>query len=183
MEDKKIKVHKLVNEVFGRETTLFDIFTIFIGSVSLAIVTLLLVWEIDLSFTKKMVLTLLALDIGGGVVANFTDGTNNYYEESSKKRYLFVFFHILQPLLLAWIYPTDLYNILAIPLYTLLSSLFILNIKVANRQRVVGATFLFVGILIVQSLNFANQVLQLMLFMYSIKLMLAFSVDWAKTDK
>ena len=142
LQDKKIKIHKLGNELFGRETTLLDLLAIFVGSFSLAIVTLLVTWGLDLSLIKKIVLTLLALDIGGGVVANFTIGTSSYYAESSKKRDLFILFHILQPLLLAWIYSSDLYVILTITLYTLASSLLTLKLKDNNIQRVTGATLL-----------------------------------------
>lgn len=181
--DKKIKIHKFLNELFGREATWFDILAIFSGSVSLAIITLSVIWNVDMSLIKKVVLTFLALDIGGGVIANFTTGTNNYYAESSSRRYLFVLFHVFQPLLLIWIYPNDLYLILTIALYILLSSLCIINMKKIDIQRVIGITLLLIGILTVQKLSFSNQLLQLLLLVYSTKLVLAFSVNWTNSIK
>jgi hypothetical protein len=102
MQNKKIQVHKFLSEVFGRETTTFDLLAIIISSVSFAVLTLFVKWNADITIIKKIILTILALDIGGGVVANFTTGTNNYYAESLRKRYLFVLFHLLQPSILIW---------------------------------------------------------------------------------
>ena len=183
MKDRKIKVHKLLYELFGRESTWPDILAIFAGSFSLAIMALSTIWEVDLSVIKKIVLAFLAFDIGGGVVANFTTGTNNYYGESSKKRSFFVLLHVLQPLLLIWIFPNDLYFISIISAFTLLSSLCIINITDTSFQRVSAASLLVIGILMVQLLNFSNQFVQLILLFYSIKLILAFSVNWENSHK
>lgn len=92
MQDKKIQVNKFLIELFGRVTTAFDLLAITISSISFAGLTLLLKWNADISNFKLVILSILALDIAGGVIANFTKGTNNYYSESLRKRYLFVFF-------------------------------------------------------------------------------------------
>jgi hypothetical protein len=92
MQDKKIQVHKFLVELFGRATTVFDLLAVTISSISFAGLVLLLKWNADISYFKLFILTILALDIAGGVVANFTNGTNSYYSESLRKRYFFVFF-------------------------------------------------------------------------------------------
>lgn len=178
MQGKKIKVPKTLHDLFGRETTLPDLFAVFIGSFSLTILTLTFIWEVDLSFAKKVVLTLLAFDIGGGVVANFTEGTNNYYAESLKKRNLFVLIHVLQPLLLAWIYQSNLIAILIVSGFTLISTFCIINIKENNIQRVIASTLLLIGIFLIHLLNFSDQLLQVILIVYSVKLILSFAVNW-----
>jgi hypothetical protein len=178
MQGKKIKVHKSLHDLFGRETTLTDLFAVFLGSVSLTFLTLTFIWEVDLTFAKKVVLTLLALDIGGGVVANFTEGTNNLYAESSKRRNLFVLIHVLQPMLLAWIYKSNVIAIFIITGFALISTFCVINIKENNIQRVIAATLLLIGILLIQLLNFSDQLLQVILIVYSVKLILSFAVNW-----
>ena len=66
MQNKKIQVHKFLGEVFGRETTTFDLLAIIISSVSFAVLTLFVKWNADITIIKKIILTILALDIGGG---------------------------------------------------------------------------------------------------------------------
>ncbi|MBF8964083.1 hypothetical protein I0P70_12575 [Pontibacter sp. FD36] len=46
----------------------------------------------------------LSLDIGGGVVSNFTGGTVAYYRAEARSPHAFVWVHGLQGAVLAWIY-------------------------------------------------------------------------------
>ena len=67
MQNKKIQVHKFLGKVFGRETTTFDLLAIIISSVSFAVLTLFVKWNADITIIKKIILTILALDIGGAL--------------------------------------------------------------------------------------------------------------------
>jgi hypothetical protein len=183
LRHNKIKVNRFLSELFGRETTTFDLLAIIISSVSFAALTLILKWNADISILKKIILAILALDIGGGVVANFTTGTNNYYNESLSKRYFFVFFHLLQPLILIWIYPSDILVITGVSLFTLTSSIIVLNFKKHNTQRLIAVTLLLLCILLTPLLNYSDRLLQLTMLLYSIKLILAFSVNWTSINK
>jgi prepilin signal peptidase PulO-like enzyme (type II secretory pathway) len=129
------------------------------------------------------VLIILALDIGGGVVANFTTGTNNYYAESLKKRYLFVVFHLLQPSILIWIFPSELLAILGVSLFTLTSSIIVLNIKKQYNQRIIAVTLLLFSLFLSTLLNYSDPLTKMIMQLFSIKLILAFSVNWASNDK
>jgi hypothetical protein len=178
MENKKIQVHKFLSEVFGRETTMFDLLAIIICSISFAVLTLFVKWNADITITKKIILTILALDIGGGVVANFTTGTNNYYAESLRKRYLFVLFHLLQPSILIWIFPSDLIAILGVSLFTLTSSIIVLNIKKHYNQRIVAITLLLLSSILLTLLPYTERLTQMMMQFFSLKLIFSFSVNW-----
>jgi prepilin signal peptidase PulO-like enzyme (type II secretory pathway) len=127
-------------------------------------------------------LTLLALDIAGGVVANFTKGTNNYYAESLRKRYFFVLFHLLQPSILIWIFPNELQAILGISIFTLISSIIVLNIKKQYNQRITAITLLVLSFILSILLNYSDPLLQIVMQLFSIKLILAFSVNWSSTE-
>ena len=179
----KIKVHRLLRELFGLETTRFDLLAIIISAVSFAALTLILNSNSAALATKAIVLIILALDIGGGVVANFTTGTNNYYAESSQKRYLFVVFHLLQPSVLIWIFPNELLAILGVSIFTLTSSLIVLNIKKNYNQRIIAVTLLLLSLILSTILNYTDPLAQVIMQLFSIKLILAFSVNWTANDK
>jgi hypothetical protein len=182
-QNNKISVLRFFHELFGQETTTLDLLAIIISSFSLAGLTLILIWDAELPVTKKTVLIILASDIGGGVVANFTTGTNNYYAESLRKRYLFIFFHLLQPSFLVWIFPSELLAILGVTIFTLTSSIIVLNTKKQYNQRIVAITLLLLDLILSTFLNYTNPLAQLIMQLFSIKLILAFSVNWASPDK
>ena len=182
MENKKIQVHKFLSEVFGHETTMFDLLAIIICSISFAILTLFVKWNADITIAKKIILTILALDIGGGVVANFTTGTNFYYAESLRKRYLFVLFHLLQPSILIWIFPSELIAILGVSLFTLTSSIIVLNIKKQYNQRIVAIILLLLSLILSTLLPYTDPLTQIIMHFFSLKLILAFSVNWTAND-
>ena len=179
----KIKVHRLLRELFGLETTRFDLLAIIISAVSFAALTLILNSNSAALATKAIVLIILALDIGGGVVANFTTGTNNYYAESLQKRYLFVIFHLLQPSVLIWIFPNELLAILGVSIFTLTSSLIVLNIKKNYNQRIIAVTLLLLSLILSTILNYTDPLAQVIMQLFSVKLILAFSVNWNANDK
>jgi membrane glycosyltransferase len=179
----KIKVHRLLRELFGLETTRFDLLAIIISAVSFAALTLILNSNSAALATKAIVLIILALDSGGGVVANFTTGTNNYYAESLQKRYLFVVFHLLQPSVLIWIFPNELLAILGVSIFTLTSSLIVLNIKKNYNQRIIAVTLLLLSLILSTILNYTDPLAQVIMQLFSVKLILAFSVNWTANDK
>lgn len=182
-QKNKIKVHRFFHELFGQETTTLDLLAIIISSVSFAVLTLFVKWNADITITKKIILTILALDIGGGVVANFTTGTNNYYAESLRKRYLFVLFHLLQPSILIWIFPSELTAILGVSLFTLTSSIIVLKIKKQYNQRIVAITLLLLSLILSTLLPYTDSLTQIIMHFFSLKLILSFSVNWVSTDK
>jgi hypothetical protein len=183
IQNKKIQVHKFLFELFGRETTTFDLLAIVIASLSFAGLTLILKLNTNISNFKLIILTILALDIAGGVVANFTAGTTNYYAESLRKRYFFVLFHLLQPSILIWIFPNELQAILGISIVVLISSIIVLKIKKYYTQRIAAITLLVLSFILSILLNFSDPLTQLLMQLFSTKLILAFSVNWSSIDK
>jgi hypothetical protein len=183
LQNNKIQVHRVLRKLFGRETTKFALLAIIISGFSFGVLTLILNWNFDISILKKIALTLLAFDIGGGVVSNFTPGTNNYYAESLRKRYLFILFHLIQPSILIWIFPNDLPAILGVLIFTLTSSIFVLNIKKIYNQRIVAISLLILCLMLSSFLNYSNTSSQIIMQFFSIKLILAFSVNWTSSDK
>jgi hypothetical protein len=182
MQNNKIEVHRFLVELFGRETTRFDLLSVVISSVSFAGLTLLLRLNADFTVIKKIILTILALDIAGGVVANFTTGTNRYYAESLRRRYLFVLFHLIQPSILIWIFPSELFAILGVSFFTLSSSIIVLSVKKHYKQRIVAVTLLLLSMIISTLFSYTNPLTQIVLQFFSLKLILAFGVNWTAND-
>ncbi len=182
IQNKKIQVHKFLFELFGRETTTFDLLAIVVAALSFAGLMLILKLNTNISNFKLIILTILALDIAGGVVANFTTGTTNYYAESLRKRYFFVLFHLLQPSILIWIFPNELQAILGISIVALISSIIVLNIKKQYNQRITAITLLVLSFILSILLNFYDPLTQLLMQLFSTKLILAFSVNWSSID-
>jgi membrane glycosyltransferase len=183
LNNNKFKIHRLLRALFGLETTRLDLLAIVISALSFAALTLILNSNSDALDTKTIVLIILALDIGGGAVANFTTGTNNYYAESFQKRYLFVVFHLLQPSILIWIFPSELLAILGVSLFTLTSSIIVLNIKKQYNQRIVAITLLLLSLILSTLLSYTDQLIQIIMHFFSLKLILAFSVNWTTDYK
>jgi len=180
---REVEVNKLFRELLGRKTTAFDLLAIIVSAIAFAVLTLLLKWNADISNFKLVILTILALDIAGGVIANFTKGTNNYYSESLQKRYLFVIFHLLQPSILIWIFPSELLAILGVSLFTLSSSIIVLNIKKQYNQRIVAITLLLLSLILSTFLNYSDPLTKMIMQLFSVKLILAFSVNWNLGDR
>lgn len=180
---KKISVHRSLHDLFGRETTVIDLLIILIGSIFLTIAVYFLCLGIELSLIKKILLTFLALDIGGGVIANFSEGTNNYYQESLNRRYIFIAIHFLQPLILSWIFEDYFLKISSLTIYTLLSSSIITYINERTTQKTIASFLLLIGIILLHLFIDSPQVLQLILLIYLIKLLLSFSVNWTNQWK
>lgn len=178
IKNNNIKVHSFLVELFGRETTRLDLLLILFGSIILTITTQKMSLGSDFSLSKKIVLALLTLDIGGGAIANFTEGTNKYYSENIKRKHLFIIIHILQPLILSWVFDKDFLIILIQTVYVLISSFIVTSINQKKSQKIIAATMLLISVILTFSFTFSIPALQLILLIYSIKLILAFSVNW-----
>src|SRR5690554_1082835 len=99
-----IIIPKFLHDVLGEKSNWLDIILIQV----IAIFTVIVVWVLSFDFMFKkweiFILLLLAYDIGGGVIANFSSSTNLFYEKNNKKRIIFICVHILQPVLLAIVF-------------------------------------------------------------------------------
>jgi diacylglycerol kinase len=65
----------------------------------------------------------------------------------------------------------------------LISAFIITSIKQNTTQKAVAATLTLIGVILAFSLCFSTTALHLILLIYSIKLILAFSVNWTTSNK
>ncbi|WP_224994901.1 hypothetical protein [Cesiribacter sp. SM1] len=129
---------------------------------------------------QVFLLGFLTLDLAGGVVANFTEGTNLFYKNSPGKRYFFIAIHVLQPPLLYFTFsdPANMLPLLMITIYAVIAMLIINRIREYYKQRIMGAFLLVMGLSIVFIAPFSQPLLLHLVFLYLIKLLLAFAVRW-----
>lgn len=178
-----IQIPKFLHELFGTqqnrsELILILLFTIF-STLGVAWFTVSY-WQ-TLAWYQNLVLWLLFLDISGGVVANLSEGTNNYYNARPKARWLFIAIHI-QPLLLAFVLESPIYVALAVWLYTLISASIVNHLRaMAYHRLLAGALFALAIIGYVLSGVSLPIPITLIYILYMIKVIYSFSVDHTGT--
>lgn len=176
--DKKITIPSYLHELHGKQANIFDLVVNYTTAIIATLVILYLARDLSLATYKLIILGVLALDLAGGVVSNFTQGTNNYYIEKPKMRYVFIAFHVVQPLVLIWLFPGDLVGISVISMYTLVAMTVINSIEEHLRQRVYGAFLMVVGLSISFLVGEMQPIVHLMLILFVVKLIVAFAIRW-----
>ncbi|MFY0481174.1 hypothetical protein ACI6PS_01100 [Flavobacterium sp. PLA-1-15] len=176
--DKKVNIPSYLHELHGKQSSIFDLLVNYTTVIITTSIIIYLAWNLSLSTFKLFILGIVALDLSGGVVSNFTDGTNRYYIQNIKMRYFFIVLHVVQPLLLLWLFPEDLIEILIIAIYTLIAVIIIDSVEKHSRQRVLGSFLMVIGISISFLMDDIEAVVHLMLILFIIKLIIAFAVKW-----
>lgn len=130
----------------------------------------------DLTMLKQLVSWLIFIDIAGGVVANFSRGTDRFYQQHPRKRWGFIAIHI-QPILLVWSLEISMLFGFVIWLYTVTGALLLNVIRNWDNQGLFALSLTCIGIVIVltQAHEFSFFALVIYIF-YLIKLLFSFSV-------
>ncbi|WP_421976366.1 hypothetical protein [Roseivirga seohaensis] len=176
--DRKVNMPSYLHELHGTRASVFDLLLTYTVAFITTIVVLFQAWELNLSVFKLIILGILVLDLSGGVVSNFTEGTNEYYAEKPKMRYVFIGLHVLQPILLTWLFPDDVFGIAVISIYTLIAMIIVNSVGGYLKQRVLGAFLMVIGLSVSFLVSAIQPMVHLMLILFVIKLILAFAVRW-----
>ena len=173
---KKVNIPPYLHELHGKQSSIFELLITYTTAALYAVIVLYLARHLPVY--KLAVLGFLSIDLAGGVVSNFTEGTNLFYIQRPKMRYMFISLHILQPVILMLLFPNELKNIAIISVYTLMAMIFINSLSAYLRQRLYAAALTALGLTISFALNISQPIVHLMLILFVIKLILAFSVRW-----
>jgi hypothetical protein len=176
--EKKVSIPSYLHELHGKQASIFDLLINYTTAIIATLIIIFLARDLSLSTYKLVILGVLALDLAGGIVSNFTEGTNNYYIEKPKMRYVFIAFHVIQPLVLIWLFPNDLVGIAIISIYTLIAMTVVNSIQEHLRQRVYGAFLMVIGLSITFLVNEMQPIVHLMLILFVVKLIVAFAIRW-----
>jgi len=175
----KLKIPKTVHELFGEEQIKSELIIIVVFSICsfLALVIGTQDEWIGLQWYKIVLLFVLLLDVLGGVAANLSTGTNQYYLKSSQKRWIFIAIHV-QPFIFAWIFQSDFFAALLVWAYTIGSSAIVNLLLGKEYQRILAGALLGFGVLAFVLLDFQlPRVITIIYMLYMFKLIFGFSVN------
>jgi len=174
-----IKIHTFFHEILGETQRLIDL--VFIILFALITTTFSFIFYSDflrlLPILNQVILLLLTLDITGGVIANLTYGTNQYYSTRKKARLIFISIHI-QPILIFLFTNLPLWIGFILWVYTLFCALVLEYLKNHPSQKVFAGFNLFLGLVILfafQSSLTPFVTFLMILFLY--KVLYSFSVN------
>lgn len=182
---KTIRIPRFFHEVFGKEYTILEL------TLTLAFATLSTLlysfttypeWQ-GFGILQIVVILIMAFDISGGVIANFTFGTNNQYKKSKRARLIFIAAHV-QPLILALVLG-EYYLPCALTWgYTAISAFIVNGFSKHPAQRTIGAALMIFGILwLILYFIDLPRFLLIILILFLIKVTFSFAVDhYAKRE-
>lgn len=181
---KKINPPKYLHEVHGAETTVGAFAGTYIAAVLTAIVVFFLMeGNIEHAYAY-IIFALLAVDIGGGVISNFTRGTEAYYNsKKASSRRNFLLMHLVQPVILGFLFPA--YNIILI-----LTGVVIVGIAfgiqftpTGLKQKGASIVSTIIGLGAIFYLFNDAPALWFLMSLYLIKLITAHAVNWYDSSK
>ena len=176
--NSKVSIPSPLHEFHGKQASVLDLLLTYSIAVFTTIVMLHLAGNAFSEVYKFLVLGILAFDLSGGIVSNFTKGTTAYYRENLKARTVFIALHVIQPLLMIWLFPETTLVIATLSLYTLSALLIVNSIQQSVNQRVLAAFFTALGIPCCFLFDEVHAAVHLFLLLFLIKLSLAFAVRW-----
>ncbi|MBU0936905.1 MAG: hypothetical protein KKI09_15390 [Spirochaetes bacterium] len=181
---KPFSMPKSLHDVFGERQTVFSLLLVLFGGV---VFTLVFIFTLlrdpayqPLPWYVLAPGLLLVFDIAAGCVANFSEGTSNYYARRPKNRWIFIAIHWHLPLcalLLGW----PLLPVLGFGIYTLLAASMVNVRSGRSDQPLVAGLLLAVGLsaLVIAGKVFAalSAPAMLVTVLFMIKVAYAFAVD------
>ena len=178
MAQNRYSIPKVLHEFHGKQATLYDLLATY-GAGTIAAGTVLFLLPTTTELWHQILLAVLALDIGGGVVANFTQSTTRYHWHRPRLRLLFIVpFHLIHPVLLMMVFPNLTFPIACNGMYIIAAALGINGIAGYKEQRIV-APLLLVGALALNAVSFSEGgVASLLLTLFGFKLIVAYAVRW-----
>ncbi|MFN7843995.1 MAG: hypothetical protein ACK5N9_19930 [Pirellula sp.] len=139
---------------------------------------LMLPTDEELGFASRVIVFALAVDVGGGVVANGTRSTNDWYAtQPLKLSYLFLVVHIIQPVLLSLVVGVSWSTSAFLYLYQLVAGGLVLGIRRPDLQKPMAAVLLTLGVLLYFVFFLPSPALSWFGVLYLIKLVMMFPVD------
>ncbi|HBW14333.1 MAG TPA: hypothetical protein DEF30_11000 [Proteiniclasticum sp.] len=174
-----IRIPKFLHELFGiqQQRTEFIIIVVFAATATLLTFLSTSSYWLQLKWYQTLVLWLLFFDISGGVVANLSTGTNEYYNYRPKSRWIFIAVHI-QPLILAAVLQSHFFIAFIIWSYTIASASLINILREKVYHRLLAGALCAMAIIIFILSDIALPLpLTLIYLLYMLKVVYCFSVN------
>ncbi len=179
-----VQVPRFLHELHGERTTRAALVATYVAALSGALVVLFVpeagpdAHESG-AWWRVVVTALVAADLFGGVVANFTSGTSAYYRARPRLRVVFIASHVIQPLALWLLADGAWLPWLVVSVYTLAGAFAVNAIRNRHVQEPLAAALVAIGILAVTAVPAIRPALLWFTPVYLVKLVLGFSVGRA----
>lgn len=171
-----ISVPGFLQILHGKETRLSTILLTYIGGLIGALIFAFGWLKSSVPLWKTAILSSVIFDICGGVIANLSSSTNQFYQKNQKIRLIFLAVHTVQPAVFAILLPEDAYYFITVFIVTFASGLLIHFIQDTEYQQNL-ASFCIAGALPIFALfTLSSSVLYAFGPLYMLKLILGFSV-------
>lgn len=173
---KSIKIPKFLHDIHGESPTLDEILITYVAAIFSAATVYWLCLPYGISVWHRVLLIIIAADIGAGVVANYTGSTNLYYSQNPRSRMIFIISHLLHPAVFCYALGTLAVVDAVVVTYTVCGSFVINQIKDTRNQEKWAAFFVVCGFTLL-SLFADIQLLKFWFYgLFMVKLLLAFAV-------
>ena len=146
---RTIRIPGFLHEIHGEEAPLFDVVAAWATALIAAGIVLLrpATRPAAIAWWEIAIATIIAADLAGGVVANFSPGTDRYYAARPRLRIVFLLLHVIQPTLMYFVVGGPPETWIVIPAYTIVAAL-IVNALPDDRQIAVAGFFTALGIFV-----------------------------------
>jgi len=178
---KDLAIPKALHEVFGVKQSLVSIVAILgAGSAGAMAFSLLYFGErngLALPGLPRLIAgLLLVFDVAAGSIANFSQGTSDFYAARPRHRRVFIAIHVHLPLA-AWLLGFNLLPMLAVWLYTIAAASLVNALAERPEQIFAGGVLLAIGLILVMVLPVPGNAARLLAALFLLKVLYAFAVD------
>ena len=176
MLNQEINIPKALHELHGERARLSSLILVYSTALVVGGIALWQIIPLGLPAWKAMLAVVVFLDVGGGVVANLTSSTNQYYQKKAALRPIFLATHVVHPLVLMLIFPQNSWFLWFVMVFTLASAFGVNLIKDRELQQISAAVLVALGVCF--ALLFPVSLPFLIVFapLFMVKLILGFAV-------
>ncbi|WP_017154609.1 hypothetical protein [Bacillus bingmayongensis] len=181
---KQIRIPSFLHDVFGEKQSIESILTILLFGGLLTVALYLRFPELtdNLPIWRSTLALLLIFDIFSGCVANFTDGTSNFYAARKKNRIVFIaiHFHII---LVALLLHTNIWYSIGVWAYTITGTFIVNALIEKHSQRFIAGLLLSVGLGLIPMLPDIQSYMLIIYLLFMLKVLFSFAVNhYGKTS-
>jgi hypothetical protein len=176
MKYKEIIIPKILHELHGEKTRISTLSMVYLAGLIAAGVVVYQVIPSALPIWKVILVGLLFLDIAGGVVANLSTSTNQYYQGKTGLRLGFTLLHILHPALFIVVLPEAWPYFMFVGIFTLASVRLVNAFNDIEFQQNLAALLVVVGIAVSFTFDVPLVIFYSFAPLFMIKLILGFAV-------
>lgn len=180
MLKKEIVIPKFLHDLHGETSTPSDVALTYFGGLISAITLFAIYLQAgpEMAWWKLLLLLLTGADIGAGVVANFTRGTNKYYsgDKKKKQRTGFILLHMIHPAIFLFALKSFSASSVLMVAFVLAFTFVINSLNEPQNQRVLAAILVVSGMCLLLIWPVSHEMWWWFFPLYMIKLFMAFGI-------